>query len=194
MIEQSQESEADMELQARNIANNKEAETKAKALYLSAFPKEERVAWWLLSVSNRWRGVSVDTYYDGDTFCGFTHSIEIDDILFVTFFAVDGSLRAKGYGSAILSHLKKKGRAILLNVEPLLADAPNFEERERRCRFYEKNGFHDTGYYVYEIGGKFSIFSTSAAPLNVKTYKKVFRKMTFGFWNVKVVKNESFQK
>ena len=178
-----------MELLEINVAKNKTAARLARELYRTSFPKEERIPWWILRVSNRWKNVSVDTYYDGDVFCGFTHSIIIDDVLFVSFFAVNHAVRAKGYGSAILSHLKKKGYQIVLNVEPPLADAPNLEERLRRCRFYEKNGLHDTGYYVYEIGGKFSVFST-ASDLNVKTYKRVFRKMTFGFWNVRIFKAE----
>ncbi len=174
-----------MMLSAIDISTSKEAKSKVKALYLSAFPKEELVPWWMLRFVSLQKNIAITAYYDGDLFCGFTHTVELDNLYFVTFFAVDGTHRGKGYGSAILSLLKAKGKPIALNVEPLTEDAPNPEERANRLAFYAKNGFADTGYDVKEIGGVFRILSTRQA-LDVASYKKVFRKMSFGFWNVKV--------
>lgn len=175
-----------MKLTAIDVSKNKEARKKTKALYLSAFPKEELVPWWIMRFISMRRGIQITAYYDGDRFCGFTHSVELEDFYFVTFFAVDASHRGCGYGSAILSLLKERGKPIALNVEPLTDDAPNPEERKNRLAFYYKNGFFDTDYDVKEIGGVFRILSTKQA-LNVKSYKKVFRKMSFGLWNVKVM-------
>ena len=174
-----------MSIKAIDVSKNKDARSKVKALYLSSFPKEELVPWWLLRFVSTRKSITITAYYDDDLFCGFTHSVELDDLYFVTFFAVDANNRGKGYGSAILTHLKEKGKPIALNVEPMTDDAPNPEERANRLAFYYKNGFFDTGYDVKEIGGVFRILSTNQA-LNVKSYKKVFRKMSFGFWNVPV--------
>lgn len=177
-----------MKLTVIDASQNKEARKKVKALYLSAFPKEELVPFWIMRLVSKRRGIKITAYYDGDRFCGFTHSVEVDGLYFVTFFAVDSDLRGSGYGSAILSLLKEQGKPIALNVEPLTDDAPNREERKNRLAFYYKNGFFDTDYNVKEIGGVFRILSTKQE-LNVKDYKKVFRKMSFGFWNVKVMKH-----
>jgi len=108
---------------------------------------------------------------------------------FVLFLAIAPDMQGKGYGSAILTALQEKYGAVELNVEPLLESAPNYPQRLRRFAFYKKNGFQDTGYHVWEVGGMFRILSTSKT-LNVPRYKKVFKKLTWGLWDVRVEKAE----
>ena len=161
----------------------------AKRLYRTAFPKEERVPWWVLRLSTLEQGVELTAYYDEGMFCGFTHTTVTEEVLFVMFLAVDDSERGKGYGSAILEHLKSKAqeRPVILNVELLDDAAPNAAERVSRMRFYEKNGFSDTGYNVAEVGGIFRILST-ARSLDVDAYLKVFAKLSFGLWKPEITK------
>ena len=101
------------------------------------------------------------------------------------FFAVETALRGQGYGSRILSDIQKNHGKVTLNVEPLIDTAPNLKERQRRFAFYQKNGFLDTGYHVWEIGGKFRVLSTQRE-LDVPQYQKVFQKLTLGLWKVKL--------
>jgi len=75
---------------------------------------------------------------------------------------------------------------VTLNVELLDETAPNYPQRLRRFAFYRKNGFFDTGYHVWEVGGKFRVLSTDAA-LDVAQYKKIFKKLSMGIWNVKLL-------
>lgn len=161
----------------------------AKRLYRTAFPKEERLPWWVLRLSTLEQGVELAAYYDEGEFCGFTHTTVTEDVLFVMFLAVDDTVRGVGYGSAILEHLKSKaqGRPVILNVEPLDDAAPNADERVRRMRFYEKNGFYDTGYNIAEVGGIFRVLST-VPELNVPAYLKVFAKLSFGLWKPEITK------
>ncbi|MBO5079164.1 MAG: hypothetical protein J6B67_05740, partial [Oscillospiraceae bacterium] len=58
-------------------------------------------------------------------------------------------------------------------------------QRKRRFAFYEKNGFLDTGYHVWEIGGMFRVLSTRQA-LDVPAYKRIFKKLTLGIWDVRL--------
>lgn len=162
---------------------------RAKALYMRAFPKEERLPWWVLRLNALRSGIDLTAFLDGDEFCGFTASVTADGLHFLLFFAVEDDLRGKGYGSAILSALKRVHPEVVLNVEPLIESAPNLEERKRRFAFYGKNGFFDTGWHVWEVGGMFRVLSTRQE-LDVPAYKKIFRKLALGLWNVKLQKAE----
>jgi GNAT superfamily N-acetyltransferase len=162
----------------------------AKMLYRTAFPKEERLPWWVLRLSAMKSGVELMAYYDGDRFCGFAHTTTTADVLFVMFLAVEDTVRGMGYGSAILDHLKAQGKPVILNVEPLDDAAPNAAERINRMRFYEKNGFCDTGYNIAEVGGIFRVLSTEPK-LNVANYLKVFAKLSFGLWKPEITKINS---
>lgn len=159
----------------------------AKKLYRSAFPKEERLPWWVLRLSAWKKDVALTAYGANGEFCGFTHTTVTEDVLFIMFFAVQEGLRRQGCGSAILEYLKREhpGRAIILNVEPLDAAAPNAQERINRMRFYKKNGFFDTGYNIDEVGGTFRVLSTSPR-LNPQSYLQVFKKLSFGLWRPKI--------
>ena len=158
-----------------------------KDLYFTAFPKEERLPWWLLRAWHALGRSEMTAYYDGDTFCGFTFTATEGDILYVMFFAVADELRGKGYGSAILEQLKQTGKTILLNVELLDEAAPNSEERVRRMAFYRKNGFSDTGYNIREVGGLFRVLS-STGKIDARAYLRVFEKLSYGMWKPEIMK------
>lgn len=158
-----------------------------KNLYMTAFPKEERLPWWVL---RNWPALgrsALTAYYDGDTFCGFTFTATEGDILYVMFLAVNSRLRGQGYGSAILGLLKQTGKTILLNVELLDESAPNYAERVRRMAFYQKNGFSDSGYNIREVGGVFRILS-STGEMDADAYRRVFSKLSYGLWRPEIMK------
>lgn len=162
------------------------AEKQAKSLYLSAFPKEERLPWRLMWLNAHRKGIDLTAWMEEDQFCGFTASATVDGLHFLLFFAVDTPLQGQGYGSAILSALREKYGNIALNVELLEESAPNYPQRLRRFAFYQKNGFSDTGHDVWEVGGRFRILATQQ--LDVGQYKRIFRKLSFGLWDVKIKK------
>ena len=166
--------------------------SKAKQLYQSAFPKEEQVPFLLLRLLTLIKGVELTCYSENGQFCGFTYTVTEGNVVFVLFFAVNAELRGKGYGTAILAYLKAQNpnRSIILNVEPLDIEAENAEERIRRMRFYEKNGFFDTGYDIEEIGGTFRVLATKKE-IDMNAYLRVFRKMSFGLWKPKWMKVDS---
>ena len=160
---------------------------RAKALYHTAFPKEERLPWWLLRLNARRSGIDLTAFMDGDTFCGFTASATAGNMHFLLFFAIPEDLRGRGYGSAILSQLRQNYEVVTLNVELLDETAPHSPQRLQRFAFYQKNGFFDTGYHVWEVGGKFRVLGTEPQ-LDVAAYKRIFKKLSLGAWNVKLQK------
>ena len=156
---------------------------RVKALYNSAFPKEERLPWFVLRLMSARQGMGITAFYEDAHFCGMTVGAETEEILFLLFFAVEDGLRGKGYGSEILELLKAQNpdRAIVLNVELLDETAENYAQRVSRMRFYSRNGFYDTGYDIDEVGGTFRVLSTRQE-LDVDAYLQVFKRISFGFW------------
>ena len=163
--------------------------TQAKKLYHEAFPKEEQLPWWVLRFMTVLNGVELSAFYDGAEFCGLTHTTVTEDTVYIMFLAVNERLRNRGYGSAILEQIKQmhSDKAIILNVEPPDDQAKNAEQRVKRICFYEQNGFYDTGYNSTEVGGIFRVLSTEPE-LDIKAYLRVFRKLSFGFWQPKVMR------
>ena len=159
----------------------------AKAIYLEAFPKEERLPWWLLRLNATRRGIDITGWLEDGRLRGITVSVTEGGTHFLLFFAIHPQFRGQGYGSAILEALKARYDSVVLNVEPLVDNAPNLPQRQRRFGFYTRCGFHDTGYHVWEVGGMFRVLSTKEI-LDIPAYKQIFRKLSLGFWDVKLEK------
>ena len=158
-----------------------------KALYRSAFPREERLPWWLLRLLAAGKRSDLTAYYDGEAFCGLAYTATAGDVFYAMFLAVAEDRRGQGCGSRILTHMKKShpGKTILLNVELLDGAAPNNDQRIRRMAFYRKNGFCDTGYNIWEVGGVFRILS-STGNMDAAAYQRVFLKLSYGLWKPKI--------
>ena len=175
-----------MELTPVDATRNPQILHKVKSLYFRAFPDEERLPWWLLRLNSCRRDIDLTAWMEGDQFRGFTSSATVEGMHFLLFFAVAEDCRSRGCGSAILQAIQKQYPVVTLNIELLDSAAPNYPERLRRFAFYQKNGFHDAFYHVWEVGGKFRVLSTRL-PLDVTRYRKIFRKLTLGIWNVKLL-------
>lgn len=72
---------------------------------------------------------------------------EKSDFVFIDYILVARNNRGNGRGSIILDQLKQKGKAIILEVEPVTLTDP---DSEKRIRFYEKNGFVKMDSIQYE--------------------------------------------
>lgn len=166
---------------------------KIKELYISAFPKHERMPWWILRILATQKDAEITGYYDDNAFCGFTYTITAEDMLFVLYFAVNIEIRGKGYGSAILEMLKQNNpdKTIFLNIELLDEGAENYDERVRRFNFYKKNGFYDTGLNMDEVGGTFRVLS-SRENIDEEAFCGIFEKMSQGLWKPKITKAEKY--
>ena len=169
-----------MSLRTVDIRTDTALAEKVRQLYMQSFPKEELLPWWLLRLHAHRKGFALTAFLDGDQLCGFTSSIDGENMHFLLYFAVAEDLRGKGYGSAILNMLKQKYDTVILNIEPLVDDAPNLDQRQRRYRFYRKNGFRDTGYYAWDIGGIYRVLS-STGQLELPAFERLFARLTWGF-------------
>lgn len=132
---------------------------KVKNLYINEFPDYERYPFWLLVYKSKKKNSDFYVIYDDSEYIGLLYITYYKDIVYVFYLAIDPMHQSKGYGSKILQHLKKiyKNKRLLLNIEKVDNSADNYEQRFKRKRFYEKNGFKNTNFeiekkdIVYEI-------------------------------------------
>ena len=153
-----------------------------KSLYLSAFPEEERRPFeilWVLSVIKS--PVLLRAYRENGTFCGFTLTVDSDPYLYINFIAVSPSNRSHGCGTLILDELRQEfpDRAMLVEVEAPVDGSPNREQRERRIRFYERNGFVQLDRSITGRGVSYILLST-AHEFDREAYQRIFPHLSFG--------------
>lgn len=121
-----------------------------KRIYFEAFPKKERMPFPMMVAMSKLWNTQFLSFYDGDTLCGFVYLAKSRQVVFVMFFAVDQSLRSKGYGSAILQELRQRfpDKKIIITIEPCDEGACDLALRKRRKAFYLRNGYRETGYRI----------------------------------------------
>lgn len=130
-----------------------------KKLYLSAFPKNERPPFFMLKAGVKKGAGDFFVARDGELFVGFAYTVIYKDLAYLFYFAIDDALRGKGYGSAVLTELKRiyGEKRFFLAREMLDKDAPNYDERVKRREFYLKNGFTDLPIKIKEVSVTFDV-------------------------------------
>lgn len=117
-----------------------------KNLYMRAFPENEQRPFE--EFINDPRGANhMLAFYEGAEFVGFVVLMESKiDISYLTFFAVEEAFRAKGYGTKILTEVRRlrEGRRIICEIELFNPFAKNKEQRRKRRAFYLRNGYKPT--------------------------------------------------
>lgn len=157
---------------------DKEHSTQIESLYENAFPKSERAPFWFLRHKAKQSDVSFNSLYEDESWIGLIYMSEYEDILLVLYFAIDASCRSGGYGTKVLTALREDhlDKRIVLTIEPIDEQADNYEQRVKRKRFYEKNGFTSAGIIVEGLGQAFEMLISggSVTPEEVRTVYKSF--------------------
>ena len=123
---------------------------KINKLNYEAFPKDERLEIDRL-ISLKERGlVDLKAVYDDELFVGFYSLTVYSHSVYLFFIAVEDHLRSKGYGSQILKQLHQlyKNYQIVIDMEPVVSHADNYEQRKIRKEFYLRNLYYETHYYM----------------------------------------------
>ena len=124
------------------------ADPALRALYESAFPREERIPWEDLLRLVGEMPLEFAEYRNGEELLGLTIVYPRTRLSCFWYFAVPEEKRGRGIGQRILSALlaRYEGRSAVLDMEdPAQPGAPNPEQRRRRRDFYLRNGFRETG-------------------------------------------------
>lgn len=141
-----------MQLTFKNVRYGNRHYRAVRPLYRQAFPSIERLPLWLLSLLALRSDVDFLAAYDGDDFCGLLYLLHDGDHTLIFYFAVRTDLQSKGYGAEILQWLQRRRKTVSLIMESMHEACDNAEQRLRRKRFYLRNGFQDTGFYMTSRG------------------------------------------
>lgn len=130
----------------RNIENYQEI----KELMKRSFPKIELYPMWFLLLVTQVKKAEFLAFYDKDKFVGCTYIIKSKKVAYLMYIFVNDKIQSQGYGTKILKQIMKenKEKEIVLDIEPLDENASNYEQRVKRYRFYQKNGFKKTSYII----------------------------------------------
>lgn len=126
-------------------------------------------------------------YYDKGKFCGITYSVENEHMLYVMYLAVNDKIRGKGFGTAILDKMKEKckGKPIALEAEFPSEDSVNLSQREKRLKFYRKNGFSDTSFILSSGGEKYMILCDTDK-FTIDDYTHILKSLSYGLYKPKI--------
>lgn len=162
-----------------------------KNLISRSFPKNEQFPMWLLRVLAIRKSVDFLAYYDNNSFCGISYTVNNNDLVFVLYLAVNDKICSKGYDSQIIQCIKQKypDKVLTLNIEPLDPTAENYTQRIKRFKFYIKNGFVDTRYKIIDDEEDYQILSTTEH-FPMKAYKSAIKRFSFGVYSPKVLKSK----
>lgn len=160
-----------------------------KQLQQSAFPANELYPMWILRLLAMRKNIHYIGFYDGEDFCGLLYYSVSNNLVYVFYVAVNDKIRSKGIGTKIFQWLKKQypDKEITLNIEPLDGDAENAEQRVRRMKFYEKQGFRNSRYMLKDTSGDYYILTT-ADSLAVEDYKKAILNLGMGLYKPRITK------
>lgn len=122
-----------------------------RTLFLSAFPPEERPPFFFLKARMKRNVDWWSIYRDGD-WAGFFYVIYEHNLIYVSFFAIDPSVRGKGCGTEAMKQLigQYRGKRVFLAIEPVDPRAENYQERVNRKNFYKRCGLVPLGKSIQE--------------------------------------------
>lgn len=113
----------------------------AMALYQRSFPLfEQRYPQVQLAVMPQ-EEYHFTLLYEGEDFAGLLLYWEADSFCYVEHLCITESMRGKGCGSRALALLRKKGKKMILEIDP-----PVDPVSQRRQRFYERAGYQANPY------------------------------------------------
>lgn len=152
--------------------------------YTEAFPRNERIPWLkLLSLAPR-MPLDFTAYYDDGRFVGLTVVYLREKVNWFWYFAVTKERRGQGLGQQIISRLLAKNgdKPIILDMESLDQPCDNIAQRLRRLRFYDRNGFHDTGVRRRFGDLEFAIMMCGDAVFTLDDFNTVLSEL-HAFWD-----------
>lgn len=148
-----------------------------RMLYRRAFPASERKPFPIIA-SNRKRGTTDIWYFSKDgAFVGFATTVNSKNLILLDYLAVPEKLRGQGFGSEILAMLRMHyvGKGLFLEIESVLDDTPNLEQRLKRKQFYLSNGMTDLHTEACVFGVNMELLGFDCQ-LSFDEYREFYRK------------------
>lgn len=147
-----------------------------EALYMEAFPKEERKPFSLIIEKQQEGYTEVLSLEDAEgNFCGMAITILYKDIVLLDYFAISAKARGGGIGTEALRMLQERavGKRFILEIEATDILAKNLQQRIRRKAFYLRNGMHSMGYLVELVGVEMEVLAHDCS-LSYEEYQAIY--------------------
>jgi GNAT superfamily N-acetyltransferase len=163
--------------------NLDEENAQVRALYETAFPKEEQIPWADLMRLMKTMSLDFTIYYEDGNLVGLTIVYPRPQFNWFWYFAVPEELRGRGIGQRILTQLIEKysGQSNILDMESPEQVCENSEQRKRRHAFYLRNGFRDTGVGKSFKGIDYTIMMISEGSFTQHDYDLIINELR-SFW------------
>ena len=136
-----------------------------KQLYLSAFPKFERLDFQTIK-NFELKNSELYAFFDNSEFIGFSYLINYKNVVYIVYLAVKEECRSNGYGSKIISSISKiyKNKPLILCAE---APKKMGDIKSKRINFYRKNDFYVSDLQTECLGSKFNILYKGKRPKDI---------------------------
>jgi hypothetical protein len=153
---------------------SKEQLVKIEALYMEAFPEEERKPFDLMT-SKIGSGVEMLAIEEAGEFLGLAIMLIYDNIALLDYFAIMPHKRGSGIGSRALGALKEHycGKTLLIEIEDTEEDCENHADRVRRKAFYLRNDMVEMDYKVWFFGTKMQVL-TGGDVVTFESHNRVY--------------------
>lgn len=122
---------------------------KIRRIYNQSFPKSERFPFWILIKCSESNDILFSEISDDDKTIGIEYAIKNNGSVYLMYFAIDETMRNKGYRSLILKDLIEKYNTIILSIEKV--EENNIIAKKRK-EFYLRSGFKETKKYIEQDG------------------------------------------
>lgn len=150
-----------MSLNCIEIDNRFDDMKALEELSKEAFPPEEYLSPnTILEMTQNDKGMKFLALYDKDNFIGYAVVKLHKTMAYLFFLAINPNNRSKGYGSEAIKLIKNKYKNYqhIVDFEMLDENALNIKQREKRRKFYLKNGYKQTGQFLSYLGVSYEVF------------------------------------
>jgi len=160
-------------------ARTKEQLDNVRALYVEAFPKEERKDFELMLEKRDAGSMEIFSIENEEgEFLGLTITVLYKDLVLWDYLACCKEIRGKGVGSEVIRLLKERyqEKRVVLEFESTLVPCDNLIQRKRRKALYERIGLKLLPYQVSLFGIEMEMMSTGAY-ISFEDYHKIYDKV-----------------
>lgn len=145
-------------------------------LYLKAFPANERKPFAVILQKCQEGSMEILKIEDiENSFVGLVIMILYKDLAILDYFAIDETMRNRGFGSQILSLLNKRytDKRMILEIENPDVPSDNTRDRIRRKGFYLRNHMILMPFRV-DLFGVDMLILTNGKPVTFEEYHEIF--------------------
>lgn len=155
----------------------KEHLTRIKRLYRDAFPRNERMPFFVIRRECRKGNAEMFAVVSNSgKFGGFAVTMRRGDIVMLSYFAICPQLRDRGIGSRVIKALMRryKDARFILEIEDVNEPCGDPETRLRRREFYLRNGMISAGFTAHVFMSDLEVL-TSGKHVTFEEYRDLYR-------------------